>query len=269
MKTRNLITRIGLSTAALALGLSVTLIGMASAQSNSTNATAATNSGSSSSTSKQQTIANILSKGSAEINRRETSLSNLNTRITGAKNLTSSDRSYLLDEVQTEESGLNNLKTTLAACTTVTCAATNAESIITEYRVYALVLPKVQLVRMADDQQVIETSLTTLTTKLQSRITNAQTAGDNVATLQTDLNTMIADINAAAAISKNIETTVLPLQPSDYDANHSVLAGDLTQLQTARTDLQNAAALAKTIITGLKSLGSNSGSTSSGSGNQT
>lgn len=260
MKTRTLITRLGLSTAALALLLSVTLMGMASAQSNTANTTNTSNSASVA--SKQHiAMANIISKGNAEINRRETSLTALYARITGAKNLTSSDQSYLLSEAQTEASGLNNLKTVLDACTTFTCAKSNAQSIITEYRVYALILPKVQLTRMADDQQVIETALITLATKLQSRITNAQTAGNDVTTLQTDLNSMVADSNAATVISKNLEATVLPLQPSDYDANHDVLAGDLTQLQTARTDLQNAVTLAKTIITGLKSLGS--GGTSS------
>ena len=65
---------------------------------------------------------------------------------------------------------------------------------------------------------------------------------------------MIADINAAQALSTGVEQAVLPLLPSDYNTNRSVLSGYATKLQTAKVDLQSAAALAKTIISTLKTI---------------
>ena len=129
------------------------------------------------------------------------------------------------------------------------------QSIYTEYRVYALVTPKIYLVRSADDQQVAETKLTALSVKLQARITADQTAGKNVAALQADLNDLNAKVSAAQAISASIGPKVLDLQPSDYDSNHAVLSGDRDQLKTAHSDNQAALSDAKTIAAGLKTLG--------------
>jgi hypothetical protein len=206
-------------------------------------------------------MSNIINRGNKEIARRLASLNTLDSKITTAKNLNNSDQSYLENEVNLGINGLTSLKTILDNCATVTpvsaavqCAVTNAQSIINEYRVYALILPKVQLIKMADDQLVVETNLTTLSQKIQYRITNEQAAGKDVSSLQTKLNTMVSDIKSAQTLSDGVEQAALPLQPSDYDTNHSVLSSYATHLQTARTDLQSAASLAKTIISSLKSL---------------
>jgi hypothetical protein len=264
MKTSSKIKKIGLSIAAITFGLSIMAMSMASAQSsNTTNTTTiSSGSGSSSSTTKQQQeLSNIINRGNAEITRRLNSLNTLSLKITTTTKLSSSDQSYLKNEVNTEINGLNALKTELDNCASVApltsavqCAITNAKNIINEYRVYALVLPKVRLIKMADDQLAIEANMTTLAQKIQSRITNDQTAGKNVSSLQTELNTVVADINAAQALSSSVEQAVLPLQPADYNTNHTVLSGYALQLQTARADLQTATNSAKTIINSLKSL---------------
>jgi hypothetical protein len=268
MTIKNNLKRIGMLSATMAFLLSFLSLGLANAQSTtpSTTGSGTASTGTLTQQQKQQHLTNIINKGNTEITRRLDSLNSLLTRIGSAKNLSSSDLSYLQDEVNTEISGLSALKTTLDNCATVTplanaitvCAGPAAQSIINDYRVYALVLPKVRLVVMADDQIVIETNLSSLAQKLQSRITNDQTAGKAVTSLQSELNTMTADISAAQAISSNIESTVLPFQPSDYNTDHSLLVGYASQLQTARTDLQTAATTAKTIITGLQAIATTS-----------
>jgi hypothetical protein len=262
MTIKSKMKRIGMLSTMLAFLLSFLSIGLANAQSTtpSTTGSGTSSTGTLTQQQKQQHLSNIISKGNAEITRRLDSLNSLLNRIGSAKNLSSSDLSYLQNEVNVEISGLTALKTTLDNCATVTplasaitaCAKPAAQSIINDYRVYALVLPKVRLVVMADDQIVIETNLSSLAQKLQNRIANDQTAGKDVTSLQSELSSMTADISAAQAISANIESTVLPYQPSDYNTDHSLLVGYASQLQTARTDLQTAATTAKTIITGLK-----------------
>lgn len=201
-----------------------------------------------------QHLQNIITKGDQEINRRLTTLSTLTTKINNATKLTPTDQTTLSNEVSSTTSGLQSLETQLNGDTTVTTAHTDAEDIYTEYRVYALVAPKVNIIKVADDQQAVEAKLTALAQDLSTRITTEQQAGKDVTTLQSELADMNTKIAAAKAISSNIESVVINLQPSDYNSNHDVLLGDNTQLQTAHTD--NAAALndAKEIVSALKSM---------------
>jgi len=211
--------------------------------------------GSTSTSSKQAArLQLIINRGNAEINRRLNTLGTLGTKISAATKLTSADQASLTSEVNDEVSGLQSLKISLDADTTLTGAETDAQSIFSGYRVYALIVPKVYLIKTADDQQVTETKLSTLVTKLQTAITTDQTAGKSVTSLQNSLNDMTSKVQAAQTISSNIETTVLPLMPSDYNTDHTILSGDRDQLKTAQTDITTAITDAKSIISGLKSL---------------
>jgi hypothetical protein len=196
----------------------------------------------------------IINRGNSEIGRRLATLQTLSSKISSATKLTANDKVTLNDEVSNEVSGLTSLKTKLDADTTVIDARTDAQSIITDYRVYALVAPKVNLVKTADDQQVAESKLSALVPKLQTRINSAQSAGKNVTALQSGLADMTKQITAAQAISAKIEASVIDLQPTDYNSNHKVLSGDRDQLKTAQTDIQAAVSDATTIVSGLKNL---------------
>jgi hypothetical protein len=202
----------------------------------------------------QAKVQRIINRGNSEISRRLATLNSLAGKINTAPKLSATDKATLSDEVTSETTGLNSLKTKLDADTTVADAKSDAQSIINDYRVYALVMPKANLVRTADDQQVAEDRLSALAAKLQPRISAAQTAGKNVTSLQSDLTAMNAKIAAAQAISPVVEAAVINLQPSDYNTNHSVLNGDRNQLKTAQNDLQAATQASATIVNGLKNL---------------
>lgn len=196
----------------------------------------------------------IITKGNSEISRRLTSLNSVSSQISGISKLTASDKSYLTNEVNTEITGLTSLKTQLDAATTAQLAVSLAQSIISEYRVYALVLPKVWLIKTADTQQVTESKLSLLAQKIQTRITSDQNSDKNVSSLQTELNAMITQTNNAQAISNKIETTVLHLQPSSYDSDHTILSGDRAQLITAHSDNEAAYTDAISLVSSLTSL---------------
>lgn len=202
----------------------------------------------------QAKVQRIINRGNSEISRRLGTLNMLSSKINSAAKLSAADKASLSDEVTAEISGLTSLKASLAADTTVSAAQADAQSIINGYRVYALVGPKINLIRTADDQQVAEAKLSDLATKLQTRITAAKTAGKNVTSLQSGLDSMNSHISTAQGISSQIESSVINLQPSDYNTNHSVLSGDRDQLKTAQTNIQAAVAAAKTIINSLKNL---------------
>jgi hypothetical protein len=196
----------------------------------------------------------IITKSNAEITRRLSVLATLSSKITSSTKLSTADQQTLNSEVSSEMSGLTALKTKLDADTTVATAVLDAQSIFTDYRVFALVVPQVNLVKTADQQQQTESKLSTLGTKIQTDINADQTAGQEVTNLQTELSAMSVKVAAAQTISSGIETGVIRLSPSDYDTNHAVLSGDRDQLKIAQTD--NAAAIAdvKVLIADLKTL---------------
>jgi hypothetical protein len=219
------------------------------------NTTSSSTSGSSTTAgSNAQLLQMIINRGNSEIDRRLTQLNTLDTKISNSSKINSSDASSMTAQVNGEISGLQSLKTTLDAETTLAGAKTAAESIFSEYRVYALITPKVNLVKTADDQQVTESKLSALAAKLQADITADQNAGKTVSSLQTELNDLTAKVQAAQSISSSIETAVAPLQPSDYNSDHAILSGDGTQLKTAQTDIVAAITDAKNIISSLKTL---------------
>ena len=243
------------------LGLVASMLavtGLASAE-NMANSTQTTTSRPSvdatSSATQQQHLKNIISKGDQEITRRLATLNKLDSVINSADKLSAADKATLTSQVNDEITNLTNMKSQLDAETTLTGAVADAKSVISDYRVYALIVPKVYLVKTADDQQAIETKLTTLSQKLQTRVSAAQTAGKDVSSMQAKLSDMNSKIAAAQSLSTTIESAVINLQPTDYDSNHSVLSGDRTQLQTARSDLQTAYNDAKSIVNSLENLG--------------
>jgi hypothetical protein len=201
----------------------------------------------------QARVQNIITKGDQEIERRLTTLGDLTDKINAATHLSSSDKSYLSSEVSSTLDGLTSLKSHLDSDTTLTSAHTDAESIYTNYRVYALVAPKIGIIKVADDQQTVEAKLSALIPKLQDRISSEQKAGTSVTAIQGELSDMTTKVNDSQAISSQIESTVLTLQPTDYNTNHTVLSGDNTQLKTAHTDNQAAVMDAKNILSALKS----------------
>ena len=240
----------------LAAMLSLTVVsgllltgGVVSADS-STTATAA----STKTTNQQTRLQNIISKGDQEIERRLTTLSTLTSKINAATYLTANDKSTLSSEVSSTTSGLTSLKTQLDSDTTVSSAASDVNSIYTEYRVYALVAPKVDLIKVADDQQTVQSRLTTLSQKLQTRITAEQKTGKNLSSMQSELSDLNSKVETAHSISSNIESSVINLQPSDYNTNHELLTGDNTQLKTAHSDDQAADTDAKNIVSALKTM---------------
>jgi hypothetical protein len=236
---------------ALSTVLGFSLVGSIVYAKSSTSVSGSSTSSSSSSEIKLQLI---ITRGNEEITRRLTTLNTLSSRISATDKLSASDKSSLEAEVTTEIGGLTTLKTELDGSTTVTEAGTYAQDIISEYRVYALIVPKVFLIKTADDQQIVQAKLTSLAGDLQTRITADQTAGKNVTTLQADLTLLNTTLTSAESISSSVESSVLPLQPSDYDADQTILTQYYGQLKTAHGDDQTCYNQAKTIVTGLEAL---------------
>lgn len=202
----------------------------------------------------QTKITNIKTRGDQEISRRLTTLNTLNGKINDAIRLTASDKSALQSQINAEISGLTALKTKLDADTDLATTRADAQSIVNEYRVYVLIVPKVAIIRYADSIAQTNAKLSTLAGKLQTRITDAKNAGKDVSGLQSQLDQMNQDIIAANTTASTIESKVVGLQPTDYNSDHTILSGDRDQLNAAHQQNLSALNLAKQIAASLKTL---------------
>jgi DNA repair exonuclease SbcCD ATPase subunit len=196
-------------------------------------------------------LTHLKTKGATEIDRRVQNLQGALDKLGKNKTLKAADVTALSKQVNDEINQLKALKVKLAAETTVTGARIDVQSIVTDYRVYVLMLPKSRLVASADRFATAEQKLTALETNLQSRVTAAGKKGQNIAAMQAKLDDMSAKLTEAKTKSAGVVAEVLALQPTGYNANHTVLGSYRDSLKAAQADLVRARDDAKNVRTAL------------------
>lgn len=199
-------------------------------------------------------LSTLKTKGDAEITRRLTNLNAALGKISGLSSLSAGDKQSLTSEVQKEIDGLTALKSKLDADTTLDTARTDVQSVVSDYRVYVLVLPVSRMVEAIDRLTDVENKLTTLQATIQGATDKDQSAGKDVTAIQKSITDMQSQINAAQNATTGITAKLLALQPADYNTDHSVLAQDRTAVGTAVTAVKAARDDAKSAIDGLSAL---------------
>jgi len=195
---------------------------------------------------------NLQTRGTAEIDRRVSNLNSALAKLGASTKLKTADKSALTQQVQTEVASLTALENKLVADTDLATARTDVQSIVTDYRVYVLMLPKVRLVASTDRFDVVEDKLATLNDTLQTKVNAAKSAGKDVTALQSSLDDMKAKTADATSKTSTLVAQLLALQPTDYNANHAVLLTYRTSLTAALADVKAARDDAKSVIDGLK-----------------
>jgi hypothetical protein len=176
--------------------------------------------------------------GDCEIARRMTTLGAVSSKISGSKVLTASDAAALSGEVSATKTGLAALKTQIDAETSLDALKTEVRRIATEYRVYLLVVPKVNLVNAADGVQAVKAKFDQVSTNLTARIAAAKAAGKDTTAAQAALDAMNAAVAQAVGLAQPLPAALLPLTPAQYNAG---TAGPV--IKNARAALVQARAL--------------------------
>lgn len=205
-------------------------------------------------TAKNEVMENLRTRADQEITRRVTSLTELVTRINGLKNLSQANKTGLVNKVQAEIAGLNTLKTKIDADTDLTTLRADVKSIIQSYRIYALFVPEIRILIAADAMSTTADNLTTLSTKLQTLIAGSGATGDTLISLQNLLADMQAKVKDANELYQSVKTEVLALTPQGYPGNRTTLMDAREKLKTGAADLRAARSDAKEIIKILRSL---------------
>lgn len=209
---------------------------------------------SSSPAAQSQRLTNLKTRGAAEIDRRIASLEAALAKLTASTHLPDADQATLTQQVNDELASLKALKADLADDTDLTDARTHVQSVVTDYRVYALMLPKARMVASADRFVVAQDKLAQLAAKLQTKVDAAKTAGHDTTAMQAKLDDMTAQIAASKTAAAGMVTKLLVLKPTDYNANHTVLVDYRASLKTAHDDLKTARDDAKSVIDALHAL---------------
>lgn len=205
-----------------------------------------------------QKVQNLKTRANTEITRRLASLDKLSSKISLIKKLSAAQQASFTADIQNNITDLTNLKAKIDADTDPTTLQADVKSIVDDYRIYLLYVPKIHLLAGAEVVTEITTNLTTIAAKLEARITTEQTAGKDVSALNTELINMKSNIANAIANAQNITDTVTGLTPSGYPSNKTNLQSAHDMLVAAKADIQTAKKAAQAIITGLKNLSANS-----------
>lgn len=203
---------------------------------------------------KTNRIQNLKTRADTEINRRLAALNLLTTKVNLLKKLSADQKTSFNTDIQNNITDLTALKVKIAADTDPITLQTDVKSIIGDYRIFALYIPKIHLLAGADAVTDMTTNLSILAIKLQTKITTDQQAGKDTTTAQAALIDMQAKITAALTQAQNVTATVIPLAPTGYPGNSSSLKSSQVILKAARSDLQTARQDAQQIIKALKSL---------------
>jgi len=200
----------------------------------------------------------VITKANSDIAARITDLNNLNTKVQAMVNVSASEKTSISNEVQTNITGLTALQAKIDADTVLATAKSDAATIFTTFRIYALVIPQGYIEVSADKVNTISSLMTSLSTKLQARITADQNAGDNVASLQTaltDISTQTTNANSQAGIAQSGVVNLTPDQGNKTTAasNQAALVAARANIKTASADLKTARQDIQTILDGLKS----------------
>ena len=172
-------------------------------------------------------------RAAKEISRRIDSLKQLLSRIAEFKKISSSQKATLSTQVQDQIDQLTALQAKIAADTDTAVLQTDIKSIIASYRIYALFMPKIQMLGATDRILTVADEMSAQELRLESKLPALQGKGENVTEPQAmlaDMKTKIADAKVQAQTAMD---TVTPLVPDGFPANK-------TQLQSARSNILNA-----------------------------
>ena len=196
-------------------------------------------------------VAVLRAGGTAAIDRRLVFLGVLSRYIDAASHLQAAHRSTLKDRFTSDEDGLRALRTKIQGDSDCATLRQDVRSIVTGYRIYVLVGPQTRLTVVADRLVWVSSKLDDVAAKLQKAIDAAKARGKDVTAAQKALNDMKAQDATARTEAVAVPDKVLPLQPSGYPENRSVLLSSRDSLRSSRAHLAAAIRDAKAVVSAL------------------
>ena len=199
-------------------------------------------------------LANAKARAASDISVRLTTLQQqINLVQHSAPPPSSADATAVLAIMNTDVSGLTALNTKIQGDTTLGGAVADAATIYSAYRVYALVLPQVHLIKASDlvTGQIVP-RLQRIDADLQAAIQRAKANGKDVSATTAPMADLAAQITAMTTTLGPVPGQLLAMTPAQCNANHLLVRPVRQDLATARHDLDLAHADAAAVLVALK-----------------
>ncbi len=180
------------------------------------------------------------SNADKEIDRRIAALNRVATRVNAMKRISAEQKATLLSQIQIATSNLNALKVKIDADTDPATLKADKQSIVTSYRVFLLLIPKVEIMAHADISLQLASQMAADNATIQAKIDAAKTGGKDVSALTALLTDRTAKITDAQAKAQSAIDSVAALTPEGYPANKPTLLAGRDTLKTVREDLKAA-----------------------------
>ena len=198
-------------------------------------------------------VAALKTEITRRIDLRLAALGRYDRELTAAKPLTDAHQATLHELVTTDSSALTNLKSTVAAQTTVAALQADAKSMVTDYRVFLVVGPKVRLTIANDAEVDANTKLHKTHDTLARLVADAKAAGKDTTAAEQDLADMLAALDRATADINGQVAALLAIQPGpDGAAIRASVTTVRRALGSGRADLHTAVTEAKHVRDFLK-----------------
>jgi hypothetical protein len=252
---------------ALSLGLMLSVAALAPA---TTTSLAAPKAGCATPPAGQTQLQCVITFGDNEITRRDTALDTLSGKVTNQANaghITSAQATDLQNDVSTNKSGLATLKATLDAASTVQDARKDVALIYTQFRIFAVVLPRdyhrLWLDMLITVDQKLRAAQTKIDAAIQATSNDADKDGDKaaIAAAYQDFKNQIAAAEGQIDGAQGLLPTLTPAQFDDPTSSYKKDYTDyVNDIRTAHQDLVAGANDLRKIARLLKDLSGTHGS---------
>ncbi len=180
------------------------------------------------STTWSKDLSKMIERGDKEIDRRIDALKKQSERITSAKRVSDDGKSMISNGIQSQIDILTVLRAKIDADTDEVALKADLKSITASHRIFALIMPQAAITAATERIKTIAADLSTISTKLKTRIEAAQTVGKDVTAMNTALTHMNAQIADALVQAGAAKDKIALLVPDNGDA--TVAASNKTAL---------------------------------------
>lgn len=191
-------------------------------------------------------LAYVKARVDLNVAHREVTIGKLTAALAARQHVTDAHRAALSGLFTSDAAGLKAVDATVQADTTCQQAVTDGRTVVTDYRVYMLLVPQTHLVAAADTGAYGAARLTAAEPTLQAGI-DAITDPTKKAQAQAAFDDLVAQTKTAADDVAGVGDAMLALTPADMPAAQSQVTVQRSKVQAGRTALTTALKDAKTI----------------------
>lgn len=190
----------------------------------------------------EKVVTKAKSAGDSAIQKRLDDLNKLSLRVQEMKKISADSKMSITNSINSLILELTNLKAKIDSDTSTTTLKADRDAITKQYRIYALVVPKVNIMAAGDRINTMADLLTTFVSKIEVRLGNASTtnplSSTELSTIQTNLADLKTRINTARIDAGVAVSGVLTLVPDNGDKN--MMTSNTASLKAAKEKIKSA-----------------------------